>query len=152
MDTKTLEPILAEHPFFKDLKPEYLSILVGCASNVRFEANEMIFQHGGPANKFYIIRHGEVAIEVHDPRRRTIRIQTLRDGDVFGWSWMFAGRSSHFDARALILTRAIAMDGDCLRGKFNNDHSLGYEMMLRFTPVIIRRLEAASMQLLDIYK
>lgn len=152
MDTKTLEPILAEHPFFKDLAPEYLSLLVGCASNVRFESNEMVFRQGGPADKFYIIRHGEVAIEVHDPRRHSIRIQTLRDGDVFGWSWMFEGAHAHFDARALVLTRAIAMDGECLRSKFNSDHSLGYTMMLRFTPVIIRRLEAASMQLLDVYK
>ena len=31
----TLEPILAQHPFLKDLDPGHLGLIVGCASNVR---------------------------------------------------------------------------------------------------------------------
>ena len=42
-------------------------------------------------------------------------------------------------------------DGLCLRGKFANDPELGYELMQRFSQVILRRLEAMSIQLLDLY-
>ena len=35
---KTLEAILAAHPFFEGLDPKYMQLITGCASNVRFEA------------------------------------------------------------------------------------------------------------------
>jgi CRP/FNR family cyclic AMP-dependent transcriptional regulator len=57
----------------------------------------------------------------------------------------------HFDARAVELTRAIALDGECLRGKCEEDHDLGYEIMKRFALVIAERLEATRLQLLDVY-
>jgi hypothetical protein len=47
--------------------------------------------------------------------------------------------------------RAIALDGECLRNKCENDHDFGYEMLSRFSRVIERRLEATRMQLLDLY-
>ena len=56
-----------------------------------------------------------------------------------------------FDAKALELTRAIAMDAACLRGKCEGDHDLGYEMMKRFMPVLIQRLHATRLQILDVY-
>ena len=54
-------------------------------------------------------------------------------------------------ARALTATRALVLDGRCLRGKFTSDHELGYEVMRRFAPLIVNRLEATSLQLLDVY-
>jgi CRP/FNR family cyclic AMP-dependent transcriptional regulator len=152
MDVKTLEPILTEHPFFAGLKPEYISLLVGCASNMRFDANQMIVRHGDEARYFFMLRHGSVAIEVHDPRHHHITIETLSDGDVFGWSWLFPPYHAHFDVRALSLVRVIALDGECIRKKFEADHDLGYEMMKRFMPVIVERLKHTSMQLLDVYR
>jgi CRP/FNR family transcriptional regulator, cyclic AMP receptor protein len=57
---KTLEGILAKHPFVSRLDPRYHQLLVGCASNVRFNAGEFIFQEGREANTFYLIREGKV--------------------------------------------------------------------------------------------
>jgi hypothetical protein len=50
------------------------------------------------------------------------------------------------------LTRAITLDGNCLRQKSEEDHDLGYELLKRFSGIIVERLEAARLQLLDIYK
>ena len=61
---KDLEPILAEHPFFEGLKAEYVQLLVGCASNVRFDAGAFLCREGDPADRFYLLRHGKVAIRV----------------------------------------------------------------------------------------
>jgi len=47
--------------------------------------------------------------------------------------------------------RAIGIDARCLRGKCDADHHLGYELMMRFMPVLIERLNAARMQALDVY-
>ncbi|MGA2301100.1 MAG: hypothetical protein ABSG77_10470 [Candidatus Acidiferrum sp.] len=37
-----LERFLVESPFFKGMKKEYLELLAGCASIVRFDAGEFI--------------------------------------------------------------------------------------------------------------
>ena len=47
--------------------------------------------------------------------------------------------------------RAIAFDGACLRGKCDADHDLGYELLRRFAPVIVERLQATRLRLLDVY-
>ena len=46
---------------------------------------------------------------------------------------------------------AIAFDGACLRGKCEADHDLGYELMRRIAQVIIERLQATRLRLLDVY-
>lgn len=151
MATQTLEPLLAEHPFLRGLEPRYVALLAGCAANVRFDAGEYIFREGEDANEFYIIRHGKVALELFTPERGILTIQTLGAGDVLGWSWLFPPYRWRFDARARELTRAIALDGTCLRRKCDEDHSLGYELVKRFAHIIIERLQATRLQLLDVY-
>lgn len=148
---ETLEPLLAEHPFLSDLKKEYLQLLTGCASNVRFDAGQMIFREGETANHFYLIRHGKVAIELHSPERGTIILQTLDEGDVVGWSWLVAPHKWIYDARAIELTRAVALDGACLRKKCEENTDLGYELLKRFSRVIAQRLEAARLQIINIH-
>jgi CRP-like cAMP-binding protein len=148
---ETLGRILAEHPFFKGLEEPYLQLLVGCASNVRFNAGEVIFREGEEANRFYLIRQGKVAVETFAPGRGPIIIQTLGEGELVGWSWLIAPYRWRFDGRAVELTRAIALDGECLRGKCEEDHNLGYELMKRVAHVMEQRLEATRLQLLDVY-
>ena len=60
---ETLQPILAEHPFFHGMEEGLLQILVGCACNVRFEGDDVIFREGEEADKFYLIRSGRVALQ-----------------------------------------------------------------------------------------
>ena len=151
MIVQTLEPILSEHPFLKGLKPEYLKLIVGCASNVRFNAGQHLFREGEEANQFYMIRRGKVALEIFAPERGPITVQTVGEGDVLGWSWLIPPYRWRFDARALELTQAIALDGKCLRTKSEEDHALGYELLKRFSSIIVERLEATRLQLLDIY-
>ena len=148
---QTLEPVLAEHPFFQGLAPEYLRVLVGCASNVRFESGQQLFREGEEANEFYLIRHGKVALEVYVPGRGSITIQTLGVGEILGWSWLVPPYQWRFDARAVELVRAIALDGKCLRTKCEDDPRLGFALLKRFAHVMTERLQATRLQLLDVY-
>ncbi|MCX6136857.1 MAG: cyclic nucleotide-binding domain-containing protein [Ignavibacteriales bacterium] len=148
---ETLEPILAQHPFLAGLKKEYMDLVVGCASNVRVNADDLFFHEGDEADKFYIVRSGKIVVEMHVPGKGGVGIQTLSDGDVLGWSWLFPPYKWHFDARALELTRAIALDGKCLRNKCENDTGLGYELLKRFSQVMENRISSMRIQLLDMY-
>ncbi len=151
MAAESLERILGEHPFFGGMEEPYLQLFVDCASNVRFSAGEMIFREGDEANTFYLIRHGRVALETSAPERGTAIIQTLDEGEVLGWSWLVAPFRWRFDARAMEPVRAIALDGRCLRGRSEEDHDLGYELMKRCAQVMEQRLQATRLQLLDVY-
>jgi CRP-like cAMP-binding protein len=148
---ETLEPIVAALPLFQGLRPAHMQLISGCAANVRCEAGEFLGREGQPADKFWVIRQGRVALEIHAPGRGPLTVQTIGEGDVVGWSWLVPPYQLRFDVHAVTSTRALMFDGKCLRGKFANDPELGYEMMQRFSRVILRRLEAMSIQLLDLY-
>jgi len=146
---ETLEPILKRHPFFKDLDQKHLDFIVGCASNVRFKKGEVILKEQGLADKFYLIREGRIDIFIAKPR--SITIQTIHEDDILGWSWLIPPHRHRFSARALEDTRAVALDGRCLRGKCETNHEMGYELLKRLVSVFAQRLEATRLQLLDIY-
>jgi len=148
---ETLEAVIAEHPFLKGIEPQYIKLIAGCASNVRFDAGQFLFHEGEEANEFYMIRQGKVALEISTIPRAVITVQTIGEGDILGWSWLIPPYRWRFDARALEVTRAIALDGKCLRTKSEEDHDLGYELLKRFSNVITQRLEATRLQLLDVY-
>jgi len=148
---ENLEKYLSEHPFLSGLSPEHLKLITGCASNVVFKAGQFIFREGEAADKFYLIRQGQVVVETFVPQKGPLVIRTRSEDDIFGWSWMVPPYKWHFDARAAELTRALAIDGKCLRTKCEEDHNLGYEIMKRFATVIAERLEATRLQLMDVY-
>jgi CRP-like cAMP-binding protein len=148
---KTMETIISEHPFFQGLSPKHMELLAGCAKNVRFNADQFIVREGTESNEFFVLTKGKVALEILRPEKGPIRIQTIGEGDILGWSWLFSPYRRCFDARALELTRAICFDGECLRKKCDSDVELGYELVKRFSRIIGERLQAARMQLLDLY-
>jgi len=148
---KDMQAILKEHAFFKDLKAEYIKFIAGCASNVRFKEGEAILKEGQEADKFYLIKHGKVAIDIMVTQRRSITIQTIHDGSILGWSWLIPPHRYRFDARAVEDTSAIVLDGKCLRNKCEENHDLGYDLLKKLTTVLTQRLAVTRMQLLDIY-
>ena len=149
---ETLEPILAEHPFFLGMEARHLQLLTGCAQNVVFSTDDVIFRQGEEANVFHLIRTGQVALQLFADRRGPLTILTLREGDVLGWSWLSPSARWKFTARALEPTRAISLDGKCLREKAEADHDFGFELLKRFVHVIENRVRATSLQLLNVYE
>jgi CRP-like cAMP-binding protein len=148
---QTLEPIITGLPLFQGLKPEHVRLIAGCAANASFDAGEFLGRKGEPADRFWAIRQGLVALEIHSAGRGPLTIQTATDDAVVGWSWLVPPHVLHFDIRATTRTRALIFDGKCLRGKFETDHELGFELMQRFSRLFARRFEAMSLQLLDLY-
>ena len=146
-----VETILAGHAFLKDLNPKWLKPIARCASNVSYEAGQMVYREEDEADQFLLILKGRVAIEIFVPGRGPLTIQTVGPGDVLGWSWLFHPYKRRFDAKAVEFTVGVALDGRSLREMAEQDHDLGYELLKRFAQVAVERLQATSRQLLDIY-
>lgn len=151
MSGQGLERIISEHAFFRGLDPSFLSLVAGCGRNVRFEADQYLFHDGEAADEFYLLREGQVALEIMPPGRGSITFQTLGPGEIVGVSWLFPPYRWAYDARALERTRAFGFDARCLREKCEADHDLGYELMKRVVPIVTQRLQATRMQILDVY-
>lgn len=148
---ENLEQILAGHPFFKGLESKHLQLIVGCASNVRFDPEDLIHREGDPADRFLLVRSGRIGIEINVPHKGPVTIQTFGEGQILGWSWLVPPYKYRFNARAYEITRAIALDGACLRIKCEEDHKLGYEIYRRFAGSIAQTLHSTRLQLLDVY-
>lgn len=147
----TLEPILRKHPFFADLQDADLKLICGCAKNVRFKSGEIIAKEGQPADEFYLIREGRIAVAMPSPSGGRLNIDTLDAGEVAGWSWLFPPYIWQFDLMAVTPIRALSMNGRCLRKKCDEDPRLGYDLMKRFSRVMAERLASARLQAIDLY-
>lgn len=148
---ENLERILSEHPFFAGLDDGFIKLACGCAKNIRVEGGAFVFHEGAAADHFYLIREGRVALQISAPGRGASTFLTLGRGEVFGVNWLVPPYRWVYDAKALELTRAIAMDAACLRNKCEADHDLGYDIMKRLMPILIDRLHTTRMQFLDLY-
>jgi CRP/FNR family transcriptional regulator, cyclic AMP receptor protein len=149
---KTIYDILKSHPFFKDFPEEDLQMLSSCAQNKVYQPGEIIAKENAPANEFYLIRQGQVAITTPIPHRDNQIIQTIGEGDIFGWSWLFPPHRWMFEASALQETRVITLDGKCLRDKLEKNPELGFKVMKQFSQMMVERLHATRLQLLDAYR
>ena len=76
-----LERLLAEHPFFDGTNAADISLVVGCARNVRFTPGQYLFREGEPADRFYVVREGRVSLEVYAPAKGAIVIDTAGAGE-----------------------------------------------------------------------
>lgn len=151
MTNDTLLETLSEQSFFKGLQPEQLVVLTSVASEVEFGARETIFEEGGHADSAYIILEGAVALELDVSHRAHHIVQTLHEGEVLGWGWLFEPYRWSFSALTLDPTRLIRFDAIQLRAAYEADAELGYEMMKRFAQVMTSRLQATRLQLVDFY-
>jgi len=149
--TEQIAELVSHHPLLAGLPGDIVDLVAGCAQNVAFNSGELLLAEGEPADTLYLLRRGHVALELHAADRGAMVIETVGPGSPVGWSWLFPPYRSHFDARAMVDVGAIAVDAACLRQKAEADPAFGYELMKRVSAVILDRLQAARLRLLDIY-
>jgi len=150
-DSQTVEDLISGVPTFAGLERDQIELIAGCGQTAGFEAGEYLFRSDEPADRFFVIRRGLVAIELFAPSRGQVIVSTHGPGDVVGWSWLFPPYRWQFDGRASEATRGISFDGACLRGKCDADHELGYALMQRFALKMLERLQETRVRLLDVY-
>jgi len=149
-----MRDLLAAHRFTSGFPEGLVDELAACAlGTVRWEPGTVIFRQGQQADRCYLITHGDVALEIHSPGAQPRIVQTVNGGEVLGWSWIFAPFRWSFDARALTSTEAIELDGARLRedGACDLPAEYRYLLMARFARLIVDRLHATRLQLLDVY-
>jgi CRP/FNR family transcriptional regulator, cyclic AMP receptor protein len=148
---RTIDELITDSPTFAGLDEPQLKFIAGCARNEPVESGTMLMREGEPAERFWLIRRGIVALELYVPGREPLVIETLEPGDVVGWSWLFPPYRWALDGRAHGECHLVVFDGVCLRRKCEADHDLGFALMSRFAADIVGRLQATRLQLADVH-
>jgi CRP/FNR family transcriptional regulator, cyclic AMP receptor protein len=150
---ETMPPLaaaIAAHRFVQGMKPEHLKMLTDVAMFKQFDRDELIFREGEPANRFYLICNGKIALESRGNGESAPLVQFVGEGEVLGWSWLFPPYYWHFDARTVEPTNAIFFYGTRLRGQCEDDPTFGYDLMKRVAAIVIKRLQTTRVQLLQL--
>jgi CRP/FNR family transcriptional regulator, cyclic AMP receptor protein len=142
---------LAGHAFLRDLPTAQITPLARASTAVTIARGQRIFEEGAAATEFWLIRHGQVALDIHVPGRRGIVIETLSDGDLLGLSWVVPPLPWQFGAVADTETTAYQFDGAAVLAACDRDPLLGYQLLRRAMAAASRRLQAARVRLLDLY-
>ncbi|MDB6067984.1 MAG: Crp/Fnr family transcriptional regulator [Pedosphaera sp.] len=142
--------LVHEHAFLSGMTEHQLRIISDCSRPIHFAAGEVIFREGDPADRFFLIQRGRVALESNVKGAGLSFIQTIGPGEVLGWSWLFPPFFWHFDARAMETTDAFFISGKVLREECESDHDLGYELLKRVAAVLVQRLQATRRRLLEL--
>jgi CRP/FNR family cyclic AMP-dependent transcriptional regulator len=143
-----IEDRLAAHPFLKGIGEEHIKVLAQSAALTHFEKDQLLFKTGEPANGFYLIETGRVALEGSVSEHGPITTDVVSTGEPLGWSWLFPPYLWHFDARATEPTTAICFSAILLRQHRDEDPALSHELFRRTCEVMAHRLHAAHEQLL----
>lgn len=149
--TTEIADLVASHPLLAGLPGNAVAQVAGCARNVAFAPGELLLAEGDPADTLFLVRRGRVAVEIHAPNRGPIVIETIGPGGTIGWSWLVPPYRWQFDARAVDPVGAVAVDAACLRAKADADDALGHQLVSRVAGVLLERLQATRMRLLDLY-
>ena len=140
---------LATHPFVRGMRGDHVGLLAEAATVISVPAGSRLFEEGGYARGFWLIRAGQVAVDLHVPGRGRVIVETLGRGEVLGWSWLFPPHEWQFGAVAVQPVEAFELNGAAVRARCDEHPELGLELTRRFSIVLAKRLKATRRQLAD---
>ena len=139
------------HSFLDDLSAEHQDLLLALSRETSFPAEHRIFEERQRADRFWLLRHGAVDLDLRVPGRQPALVQTLHGGDLLGWSWLFPPYLWSLGARTRGPVTALEFDAAGVRALCEDNPELGHPMVLACAAVIGTRLRTTRSRLLDLY-
>jgi len=133
------------------LSIEHRERLMRLAREVTFAQGTRLFEEGGRADRFWIIRTGRIELDMHVPGRRAAVVESLGHNDLVGWSWLFSPHVWHLGATSTSPVRAYEFDAAAVRSICQDDPALGHAVTQCVGDVLAHRLRASRVRLLDLY-
>ncbi len=143
-------PALAGHQFFRGMPAPHLAYLAGVTTLSTVPARHRFFEAGSLAQYFWLIRAGQVALDVRAPGAGRFVVETIGRGEMVGVSWFFPPFQWQFGAVAVQPTEAFQIDAAAVRERCDTDPDFGYQFTRRMIVVVARRLQATRVRLLDV--
>ena len=149
MSKQSTEDYLSTHSFFSGLNDNFMKFLSNTATELQIKKGDVLFQQGENADKFFLLRKGQVSIQVPALEGPVLDIQTLGENEILGWSWLIPPYRWSFLARAVEDSDLLEFDGSAILARCEEDSEFGYELFKRFASLMSERLSAARQQMMD---
>jgi len=125
--------------------------LMTLAREVSFREDERIFEEGGIADRFWVVRSGAVSLDTQVTEHRRVTVASLGAGDLLGWSWLFPPHEWDFGAEAFSPVRAYEFDAQAVRRLCDADPALGMILIRTVAEILAYRLGATRAKLMEEY-
>jgi CRP-like cAMP-binding protein len=147
--TEVAAPALAGHQLLRGMQSQHVARLAGVTSLVTVPAGHRLCEAGGVARSFWLIRAGQVALDLRAPGEGRVVVETIGRGEMVGVSWFFPPFQWQFGAVAVQPAELFELDAAAVRRRCETDPDFGYEFTRRMIVVVARRLQATRIRLLD---
>lgn len=149
MNNQMIEDYLSTHQFFSGMDESFLKFLADCAKELTIKQGDVLFRQGKTADSFYLLREGQISIQVPALVGPSLEIQHLGDNQLLGWSWLIPPSSWNFMAIAEKDCKLLEFDGKAILARCEKDAQFGYELFKRFAALMSERLDAARQRMMD---
>ncbi|MFD1663018.1 cyclic nucleotide-binding domain-containing protein [Streptomyces caeni] len=133
------------------LPPEHRARLMDLAREVRFPCSARLFEEGGEADRFWILRTGTVALDIQVPGRGRAVVETVDAGGLIGWSWLCPPHQWHLGAETRTPVTAWEFEAAAVRVLSAAHPEFGLALATLVAETIGHRLRATRTRLLDLY-
>lgn len=125
--------------------------LMELAKEVSFPEDSRIFEAGGTADRFWVVRSGAVSLDQEVTPQQRVTVASLGAGDLLGWSWLFPPYRWDFGAEAFSAVRAYEFDAAAVLALCVEDPLLGLSLVRIVAEILAHRLELTRSKLMDHY-
>ncbi|MFI9151742.1 cyclic nucleotide-binding domain-containing protein [Streptomyces sp. NPDC053367] len=133
------------------LPPPQRERLMTLAREVSFPEDARIFEAGGTADRFWVIRSGAVSLDQRVTSLQRVTVASLGAGDLLGWSWLFPPYRWDFGAEAFSPVRAYEFQAQPVLALCEEDPQLGLTLVRIVSEILAHRLEATRNKLMEQY-
>ncbi|MFD7935096.1 cyclic nucleotide-binding domain-containing protein [Streptomyces sp. NPDC059755] len=133
------------------LPPPQRQHLMTLAREVSFAEDARIFDAGGTADRFWVIRSGAVSLVQQVTSVRRVTVASLGAGDLLGWSWLFPPYRWDFGAEAFSPVRAYEFEAPPVLALCDEDPALGMSLIRIVAEILAHRLETTRGRLMEHY-
>ncbi|MEV8428701.1 cyclic nucleotide-binding domain-containing protein [Streptomyces chartreusis] len=133
------------------LPPPQRQRLMSLAREVSFPEDARIFEAGGTADRFWVIRSGAVSLDQRVTSLQRVTVASLGAGDLLGWSWLFPPYQWDFGAEAFSPVRAYEFEAEAVLRLCEEDTQLGLSLVRHVAEILAHRLEMTRGKLMEQY-
>lgn len=139
--------ILRRYPYFADVSEESLKEVAMISEEQVVASGTVLFREGDKADDLYIVAEGEVDIQYTLGSGELRTVDTAVAGEMIMWSALVEPFRSTAIGTARKESKLVAIAGGKLRELCEQDHELGYRMLIGLVKLLAARLEGARVQL-----
>ncbi|MCC9608347.1 Crp/Fnr family transcriptional regulator [Blastopirellula sp. JC732] len=151
MSDSELIEVIRRVDCFQGISEEDLQTVAAMGHVVEYDKSATIFREGDAAVTSYVVISGTVSLEICAPGFGCRRISTVREGEFLGWSPVLDNLHLTVTGRTVEPTRLVELPKQELLALCERSPRFGYSFMRGIAQTLARRLNAARMQLLNLF-